>query len=128
MKKIFLLAVCFLMLCGCANTPPTETTTEEPIATEITYIESLDETKVKLSTMSEGEIRRILIEGGANIPDSYKIDYIRYLVRRYEADPNFINGVSYSVTAKRLESIQNAVRAYYGMEPFDFEEWYNSFE
>ena len=319
MKKIFLLAVCFLMLCGCANTPPTETTAstetttstettaaeittmetstaetttettiEKPIATETTYIESLDETKVKLSTMSEedlrelladaeieipepiktvnlrmlfamleedpekssfsyyrifsaystnirahakeylaltekdpvlypkfsemtdGEIdaflmknesvlppeigpldvraalisyesnpnnsifgasfpieeffdqcrslmkvyygiydptqdpmcmgkprlslmsekecRRILLEGGADIPDSYTINYIRHLVRRYEADPNFINGVSYSVAAKREESFQNAVRAYYGMEPFDFEEWYSSFE
>ena len=159
MKKLLLPILCALMLCGCADTPPeettastetttpaettaaettametttaettTETTTEAPIATETTYIESLGETKVKLSTMSEEDVKRILIEGGADSPDSYEISYIRYLVRRYEDDPNFVNGVSYSVVAKRLESIQNAVRAYYGMGPFDFEEWYHSFE
>ena len=150
MKKILLLTFCAFILCGCRYTPHEETTvdtqpttlgvstteevttaetiTEAPIATETTYIESLGETKVKLSTMSEEDIRQILIEGGADIPDFYEISYIRYLVQRYENDPNFVNGVSYSDAAKRLESIQNAVRAYYDMKPFDFEEWYSSFE
>ena len=149
MKKLLLPILRALMLCGCADTPPeettasmetttpaettatettTETTTESPIATETTYIESLGETKMKLSTLSEEECRRILLDGGADIPDFYEIDYIRKVIRLCEENPDYVFGFGSPILADRYESIRNAVRAYYGMGPFDFEEWYHSFE
>ena len=111
-----------------AETTATKATTEAPIATETTYIESLGETKVKLSTMSEEECRRILLEGGADIPDFYEIDYIKKVIRLCEENPDYVFGFGSPILADRYESIRNAVRAYYGMGPFDFEEWYNSFQ
>ena len=84
--------------------------------------------KPPLSLMSEEECRRILLEGGADIPDFYEIDYIKKVIRLCEENPDYVFGFGSPILADRYESIRNAVRAYYGIGPFDFEEWYNSFQ
>lgn len=109
MKKILFLAFCAFMLCGCAATPHEETTTsmettilaeitteelitgetttESLIATEITYIESLGETKVKLSTMSEENLRNLLSDAGIEIPEPIKTARLYMLFAMLEEDP-----------------------------------------
>ena len=84
--------------------------------------------KPRLSLMSEEECRRILLDGGADIPDFYEIDYIRKVIRLCEENPDYVFGFGSPILADRYESIRNAIREYYGLEPFDFEKWYNSQE
>ena len=121
MKKLLLPILCALMLCGCANTPPTETTTEEPIATEITYIESLDETKVKLSTMSEEDLRKFFTDAGLNIPKMYERFSLRELVINLEKDPFYEHGINITLRFDTYARI--LVSKYYNM-PNMYDEWF----
>ena len=101
------------MFCSCAGTPPAETTasadtttsaettaaettTEAPIATETTYIESLCETKVKLSTLSEEDLRKFFTDAGWPIPKMYERLSLRELVIKLEQDPYYENGSNYT--------------------------------
>ena len=152
MKKLLLPILCALMLCGCANTPPTETTantetttpiettsaetttmdtstaetttettTEEPLATETTYIESLDETKVKLSTMSEEDLRKFFTDAGLNIPKMYERFSLRELVINLEKDPFYEHGINITLRFDTYARI--LVSKYYNM-PNMYDEWF----
>ena len=152
MKKLLLPILCTLMLCGCANTPPTETTasmetttptettsaetttmetstaetttettTEEPIATETTYIESLGETKVKLSTMSEEDLRKFFTDAGLNIPKMYERFSLRELVINLEKDPFYEHGINITLRFDTYARI--LVSKYYNM-PNMYDEWF----
>ena len=114
MKKLLLPILCALMLCGCADTPPEETTastetttpaettatetttaettaqttTESPIATETTYIESLGETKVKLSTLGEEDLRKFFTDAGMKIPEMWRIVRVSKIFAALEENPD----------------------------------------
>lgn len=92
MKKLLLPILCALMLCGCADTPPEETTA----STETTYIESLGETKMKLSTLSEEDLRKFFTDAGWPIPKMYERLSLRELVIKLEQDPYYENGSNYT--------------------------------
>ena len=153
MKKLLLPILCALMLCGCADTPPeettastetstpaettaaettamdtttaetttAETTTEAPIATETTYIESLRETKVKLSTMSEEDLRKFFTDAGLKIPKMYERFSLRELVINLEKDPFYEHGINSTLQFDTYARI--LVSKYYNM-PNMYDEWF----
>ena len=146
MKKLLPPILCALMLCGCADTPPeettastettaaettamdtttaettTETTTESPIATETTYIESLGETKTKLSTLSEEDLQKFFTDAGLNIPKMYERFSLRELVINLEKDPFYEHGINSTLQFDTYARI--LVSKYYNM-PNMYDEWF----
>ncbi len=102
----------------------TEQTTTEmtTVATETTYVETLGETKIKLSTMSEEDCRKFLSEAGVEVPPQLEDIKTLSLVKTYEDDPDRYFVVSWTVLLDFYDNVRDVVREYYGLPPFEY--WY----